>query len=101
MNKFENNVINVMYIHDMEVDKRTWIDISENISLSVIPEYGYRYRDEEDKVYISRNPTSVMLNTMVFKQYSDGWDIEEDTQEIFNTDEEFISYLTRLRKEFA
>lgn len=63
-----NNVQDIMTAHSMEVGGHYYLQVPGTIyQLSVVPEYGYYYRDENQHMHRSKTPMSVHLNCAVME----------------------------------
>ena len=93
----KNHFENAMYLYDMKIDERTIIELNNKYALSVIPEYGYHYRDEHDRMHIAsrNNPQYIQLNCWVLELGADGlYDMVDFGDICFVTEQEFFNYLT-------
>jgi hypothetical protein len=54
---------NLIALHNWEMEEQNFLQIpNTNKYLSIVPEYIFKYRDENDKIIVSRTPVSTKLN---------------------------------------
>lgn len=91
----KNEYENAMYLYDMHLNEPTVIDFNDGYALSIVPEYGYHYRDNEGYMHIAKrnNPQSIELNCLILEEKEDYYEIVEDSHLYFPTEKELFAYL--------
>ena len=94
----KNEFVKFMREHNIDVEYRVWLDIIPGYALSVIPEYNFHYRDENDYMHIAppSAPQSVYLNTYVFEEINGMLQLMDGMHKIISTVEELNEYLKEL-----
>jgi hypothetical protein len=79
---------NLISLHNWIMDEQNFLQIPNTKKyLSIVPEYIFKYRDENDRIIVSRTPVGTKLNCalQVGEEYIDYPE--------FYTEEEFLDYL--------
>ena len=95
----KNEFVKFMREHNIDVEDRVWLDIIPGYVLSVIPEYNFHYRDENDFIHVAprSEPYSIHLNTYVFFKDNEGkYEVITGMNEIITTADELNEYLKEL-----
>jgi len=54
---------NLIKLHDWEMEEQNFLQIpNTNKYLSIVPEYIFKYRDQDNKIVTSRTPVGTKLN---------------------------------------
>lgn len=88
----KNDYKNAMYLYDMEMNEVTLIKLKDGNTLSIIPEYGYHYRDAQGFMHIARRdfPHHVQLNCMLLDSQEN---LIDNSEIYFPREEDFFNFL--------